>query len=817
MKVKKLMAIMMSLIILSASPFSMCSVFALSDNAIEIDNTSVTSGAGAVVDDEQQRETIETTETTETTTEMTTEETKESVFGQLADGIQTDIQNLSVEDDIMPIAEVPQNENVVYLDPQNGSSLNDGAASTSPVKDLAHAVYLAETLHNSNNGNVTIKLLSPITYESGSGTLSCKSYMIIDATEVDYLVDVSSRTDGAMTTVAILGAKIYGNGNNDGVVAGAKVGAKYKRVNLKLETVEFHNFKTAINSTDDLMDSKISFCTFIDCDMGIKTAGNVTNCIFEGTNRQGTGIGGYIDDAVISYCSFSQLEYGIYIKHEGDYVASTRNGKININSCNFNSNTIGLYASTGFNSSNRKYPISYNIYINDCSFNTNFQAGIRASSAIDANLMGWFPPDCDRYIEISNSRFTNNGNEYVTSGPVIYAGGIVVADADVRIKSIESKGNRYAIAHNNLTGQLSEDRHTHNPCIVIECNENVKIHDKLYTCANTDCIYLTASAKLLGVKPIGVEDASYRAAGTYHNELLQFGGADGYIVQPEDAQQFVSVHYGETYLHYHAGDAAGGYRTPDGITETPCITMVGCTETTYYRNDGVETPLTTIKVNSDLTDISPLKAMEDWLKTQRPGFTFAGWYTTPECKAGTEWNPLDEAMRLQNNSVYAKWIPETYNVTFYMNNGTDEIYHTTTGTVAGFSLPENPKWGNMLFKGWYYDADCTEGQEVDIKNPYIENNELKLYAKWQLAPVLSIAKTVDKSTARPGDTLVYTITVSNAGGVATDVVISDVLPHQLKYISSDIDCDNQNGTLIWTIPMIAQNENKIITLTTQII
>jgi len=60
-----------------------------------------------------------------------------------------------------------------------------------------------------------------------------------------------------------------------------------------------------------------------------------------------------------------------------------------------------------------------------------------------------------------------------------------------------------------------------------------------------------------------------------------------------------------------------------------------------------------------------------------------------------------------------------------------------------------------------------------------------------LTPVLSIIKSVDKSLANPGDTLNYTITVSNSGeGEATNVTLTDNLPAGLTFA----DVSDHNGT-----------------------
>jgi len=63
------------------------------------------------------------------------------------------------------------------------------------------------------------------------------------------------------------------------------------------------------------------------------------------------------------------------------------------------------------------------------------------------------------------------------------------------------------------------------------------------------------------------------------------------------------------------------------------------------------------------------------------------------------------------------------------------------------------------------------------------------------APLLTLVKAVDKANAAPGDTLTYTITVANSGsGVATTVVVSDVIPTNTTYIAESMTIDAVSKT-----------------------
>ena len=89
-------------------------------------------------------------------------------------------------------------------------------------------------------------------------------------------------------------------------------------------------------------------------------------------------------------------------------------------------------------------------------------------------------------------------------------------------------------------------------------------------------------------------------------------------------------------------------------------------------------------------------------------------------------------------------------------------------------------------------------------------------------PNLSITKTTDAKDVKVGDPFDYTITVKNTGtGKATNVVVKDILPNGLEYVSYDTNYPNkqdlefeQNGQeLTWTFKEIPAGVSATITLT----
>jgi uncharacterized repeat protein (TIGR01451 family) len=80
---------------------------------------------------------------------------------------------------------------------------------------------------------------------------------------------------------------------------------------------------------------------------------------------------------------------------------------------------------------------------------------------------------------------------------------------------------------------------------------------------------------------------------------------------------------------------------------------------------------------------------------------------------------------------------------------------------------------------------------------------------------LSVAKTVDNSTPDVGDTIVFTVTVSNAGpSDATGVVVNDQLPAGYTYVSDAPSAGTYDHTTgVWTVGALANGSNATLGIT----
>ncbi|MDO8735714.1 MAG: WxL domain-containing protein [Thermoleophilia bacterium] len=79
---------------------------------------------------------------------------------------------------------------------------------------------------------------------------------------------------------------------------------------------------------------------------------------------------------------------------------------------------------------------------------------------------------------------------------------------------------------------------------------------------------------------------------------------------------------------------------------------------------------------------------------------------------------------------------------------------------------------------------------------------------------LSIAKTVSSTPAIAGNDLIYTITVSNGGpNGATGLVVTDILPIGMTYVSNDLGAAYNSGTGRWTVGSLAASSSATLNIT----
>jgi uncharacterized repeat protein (TIGR02543 family) len=177
--------------------------------------------------------------------------------------------------------------------------------------------------------------------------------------------------------------------------------------------------------------------------------------------------------------------------------------------------------------------------------------------------------------------------------------------------------------------------------------------------------------------------------------------------------------------------------------------------------------------------------------TQR-GYTFAGWsFIVDGAAVGFPYSPSG----LGNLSFYARWIPNTYAVTYHYNDATTgkkvQSATYTTATQA-ITLP-NPAKHGFTFGGWYEDEGYTQ-KAGDAGLTYAPSGDIQavnLYAKWVMKRFSRLVSPVVKGKSSVGYVLTTAVTPFGAGAAYSYQWLRNGVPIQgaadRKYVLTPAD------------------------------
>ena len=153
---------------------------------------------------------------------------------------------------------------------------------------------------------------------------------------------------------------------------------------------------------------------------------------------------------------------------------------------------------------------------------------------------------------------------------------------------------------------------------------------------------------------------------------------------------------------------------------------------TFNSNGGSEIKAKEVEYNTTISAPETAPTKEH--------YTFAGWFSDSETTA--EYDFADTPIT-GDLTLYAKWTPVKYTVTFETNGGNSIVaqpveYNTTV------TKPADPKKGEAdAFEGWYTDSALTKAFNFETK---ITGN-ITLYAKWVDGVVVTFDPNYTGSTA----------------------------------------------------------------------
>ena len=162
---------------------------------------------------------------------------------------------------------------------------------------------------------------------------------------------------------------------------------------------------------------------------------------------------------------------------------------------------------------------------------------------------------------------------------------------------------------------------------------------------------------------------------------------------------------------------------------TPPVTPTPVTyKMTFDSNGGsAVTPVTDIAEGATVTEPNA---------PSKTGYTFDGWYEQSDFSE-TAWDFATDKMPAKDVTLYAKWTPTTYAISYELNGGTNYPSAITSYTIASqtITLGTPSKFG-FVFDGWYDTANFDNAAVTDIATGSTGDKEL--YAKWSVDPAAPV-------------------------------------------------------------------------------
>lgn len=142
----------------------------------------------------------------------------------------------------------------------------------------------------------------------------------------------------------------------------------------------------------------------------------------------------------------------------------------------------------------------------------------------------------------------------------------------------------------------------------------------------------------------------------------------------------------------------------------------------------------------------------------------------------------------------------------------DDTYTVTVATPTGFiptagsddnNVPDDVTENNLS-----HDGAGTTVVVADSDNLTLD------FGFTPPLPDLNLTKVLDETSAKRGDTVVYTLALNNEGdGDATGIKVSDVLPAEVSYVSHNAPEVYDDGTGIWDVGALAAGASRLLLIT----
>lgn len=177
-----------------------------------------------------------------------------------------------------------------------------------------------------------------------------------------------------------------------------------------------------------------------------------------------------------------------------------------------------------------------------------------------------------------------------------------------------------------------------------------------------------------------------------------------------------------------------------------------------YLTNTKETPQTSYTVTFDTkggssisaqTVVSGGKATKPATDPTKTNYTFAGWFSD---EALTQEYDFNSAVT-KNITLYAKWTPNTYTITYVLDGGTNSSNNPAEYTYGtGVASFDNPTKEGYEFLGWFAESTFTT-RFTQITST--QSGNVTLYAKWK-AKEYTITYVLDGGTNSSNNPAKYT-------------------------------------------------------------
>ena len=250
---------------------------------------------------------------------------------------------------------------------------------------------------------------------------------------------------------------------------------------------------------------------------------------------------------------------------------------------------------------------------------------------------------------------------------------------------------------------------------------------------------------------------------------------------PGNGIQVFRLHDGELQELHESGGTAEGYRYSDGTLTiwanrfSPYAIVVNpvAVTITFDPMGGTVDPKTmTTGTDGKLKDALPTPT--------RPGYTFDGWYSD---KNYTGNKITQDVTFLRDSTVYAKWTPKTYTVTFHDNYSDPEVTSQQTFT---YDVAQNLNCGSTIHRDYYSLTGWAETQDGAKKfdpnqtvQSLIPEGNKDLYALWTYEP-RRVTFDADGGTIKKDGAKLDQVTVNTQEDPINTVKAADVPVPELR-------------------------------------